>query len=153
MIGQYREMFVTATSFLECADYCFNAENSFVKGFHTPAIVNYAFACEVYLKLLLLHQGIKIKRHELLELFKQLPEEKQKQIMTKIFNNGIWLTDAFGKNELYNISDVFVKWRYRYEFSTLSCNVGFLQELAKVLRDECCESIFGSTWNNLKGVI
>lgn len=40
MIGQYREMFVTATSFLECVDYCFKAENSFVKVFHTPAIVN-----------------------------------------------------------------------------------------------------------------
>ena len=43
------QMFVTGNNFFESADYCMNAKDSFLKGFNTPAIVNYAFACEVYL--------------------------------------------------------------------------------------------------------
>lgn len=154
MLGKYREMFCTATSFLESGEFCFNSKDGFVRGFDTVVIVNYAFACEVYLKLLLLHQGLTdVKKHNLFELYQQLPEKRQRMIMVKIFNKGIWLTDAFGRSELENVSDCFVKWRYRYEFSTLSCNISFLNELARTLRDECCETVFNSTWDNLKGII
>ncbi len=59
MEKQEKEMFLTATNFLESANYCFNAKDSFFRGFHGPAIVNYSFACEIYLKLLLLNQELK----------------------------------------------------------------------------------------------
>lgn len=153
-IGKYRNMFNTATSFLEAAESLFNKENSFVDGLHTPAIVNYAFASEVYLKLLLLKEKSNNKKtHKLFDLYKQLSEGLQKEIAFRIFNSGIWIGDCWGRNELENISNTFVKWRYCYEESTLHINTGYLQTLCIVLREMCCEKIFNSEWECLKGVI
>ena len=58
-----------------------NAKDSFLKGLNTPAIVNYAFVCEVYLKALLcfLQTSQKLNTHKLFDLYNNLPEAQQKK--------------------------------------------------------------------------
>lgn len=108
-------MFTTANSFLESVIYCSKAENSFYKGFDTPVIVNLVFACEIYIKLLLISKNyINVKSHNLFELFQKLPEDKQKIINYKMFLLGYKQNNSMGLKELFYLSKSFEQWRYRY---------------------------------------
>ena len=87
-----------------------------------PFIVNKAFACEVYLKLVLIVDDfdfMKIKRSELHELLKlyENTTEKFKEDFFRFFliNYGKKANKEFLENEIKNISNVFKKWRYIYE--------------------------------------
>ena len=143
-------MFYTATDFYNCAEFVFNLEDSFMKGYHTPAVVNLAFACEVYLKTLLENQGIEIKTHDLSKLFQKLPEECQQDILKDVSEDGFSLVDVFGISEIDRISRVFEDWRYNYEHSVLNVDLGFLESFCKALRECCCKVVFNSTWGNVK---
>ncbi len=148
-------MFITGNNFFESADYCMNAKDSFLKGFDTPVIVNYAFACEVYLKALLffLQTSKKLNTHKLFDLYKNLPEAQQKNIAIQMYNQNVLLKDGLGRSQLENISEAFVKWRYSYEYSTLHIDTSYLQAFCKVLREECSKTFFNSTWDDVKGKI
>lgn len=87
-----------------------------------PFIVNKAFACEVYLKLVLIVDDfdfMKIKRselHELLKLYENITEKfKEDFFRFFLINYGEKANKEFLENEIKNISNVFKKWRYIYE--------------------------------------
>ena len=101
----------------------------------TPMIVNLSFACEVYIKTLLdyLENGSK-KSHKLNELLEALPDEKKSRILKEVEEKHGALADAFAK------------WRYSYEVSRVSCDIGYLFALTEAVRNMCCETIYGLSW-------
>lgn len=141
-------MYRTGCEFSDCADFAMKAQDTEL--FHglfysVPAIVNSAFACEVFLKLLLEVEQIDIKKeHQLEKLFNQLPEQVKTAIQqSTIQNYGTW-TDVFGLNLLHQISDAFVQWRYHYEHDfgkagTMKIEIGFLVAFRNALREKCSD--------------
>ena len=146
----FQIMFDQANSFYLCAHLC-EKELDRQPGRHdlysTPMIVNSAFACEVYIKTLLDFYNIPAgKKHNLDDLFQLLPDEVKDSITKNDCSLSGRMTDAFGLSLLKAVSDAFVTWRYSYEKSTLSCDVGFLKTLTKVLQAECASRLYGLTW-------
>lgn len=115
----------------------------------TPAIVNLAFALELYIKDI--YYALKMEDefprgrygHNILELFRKLPEKKQQEIRSypaiqkitahysaELFplyipedKDGQPITDVLDQ-QIYKISDAFQKWRYSYENGCLSFEEG-----------------------------
>ncbi len=77
-----------------------------------PAIVNGAFACELYIKSLLPTQE---KEHNLKILFEMLLPDLQEKICNEINNkfksHGVYTFDMC----LNDSADAFINWRYIYE--------------------------------------
>ena len=156
-----RQMFRHACTFAECADMAeekFCHETADIEWYTTPATVNSAFACEVYLKAILLFYNIPIeKKHKIKELYEMLPERIQewtKNEVTKGYER-MWY-DSFGRELLENISDAFVEWRYIYEHdwsksSVIHMETGFLTAFRNALREACCQLFFQMTWEEYKG--
>lgn len=108
-----------ADDFAEAYYRCIKGENpKKVQGgvcYHVvniPAIVNAAFACELYLKSMIFEQ---IQDHDLQKLFSKLDVEAQ----TKIKNS---INAELIGNPIYNFemclekaANVFVEWRYIFE--------------------------------------
>lgn len=105
-----------------------------------PVVVNLAFATELYIKdLHFVLTGKTLRGHNILELFRRLPEEAQQEIRShssiqkiiafhsmEIFplyipqdKNRQPITDIL-EQKIYKISDAFQKWRYSYEYGTLN---------------------------------
>lgn len=118
---------------------------------HFPFLVNKAFACEVYLKFLLIEYNINIsdlkgkEGHNLLKLYKKLPRELQENFLNSMYNKGILSEDQLVK-ELQNISQTFVEWRYIYEKNEHSTNYGFLNYFCNFL-DGLCDNILLERYN------
>ena len=82
----------------------------------TPAMVNIAFACEVFLKAILLFHDIEYmrclkhnERHKLKPLFDLLPKEEYKEYLRLGMDNETF------KTKLEEHSADFEKWRYFME--------------------------------------
>lgn len=122
-----------ADSFCLTAERCNEQEyigNHFI-WLPVPAIVNYAFACEVYMKALLMKTGTKeIKGHNLLDLFDMLPNNIQMNIQQTID-----CSKSPFREMLKNTSDLFEECRYIYEYKSLHINLKFLQELSVSLKN------------------
>lgn len=139
-------MYRTGCEFSDCADFAMKAQN--IVPFHglfysVPAVVNSAFACEVFLKLLLEMEQIAIKKtHQLEDLFDQLPDQVKADIQQNTMQKyGTW-TDVFGLSLLHQVSDAFVTWRYNYEHDfgkdgTMKIEIGFLVAFRNALREKC----------------
>ncbi len=151
-----KQMFRHACAFSECADIAmerFKHETADIEWYTTPATVNSAFACEVYLKALLKYYGVNVaKKHELKELYEALPEKAKAWIKPTVINNygGRW-KNSFGFEYLDNISNAFEKWRYSYEHDwnkscTMSIDLGFLTVFRNTLRETCSQLFFDKTW-------
>ena len=114
------EMFRTGCNFSNCADLCLKEQacvpESNNLSYIIPAIVNAAFSCEIFLKLLLQHEGEDIHRiHKLNDLYAKLSQDTQVELKKKtIFRYGKW-SDIWGRPYLEQISNAFVEWRYSYE--------------------------------------
>lgn len=142
-------MFDQANSFYICAELC-EKELEKHPGRHdlysTPQIVNLAFACEVYFKTLLdFHKIAFKKKHKLSDLFDLLPSSDKEYIDRELsvkypFNN------PFGRRKIDVEADAFVEWRYSYEKHTLSCDIGYLKALAKVLQELCSKELYDCSW-------
>ena len=109
-----------------------------------PFVVNKAFACEVYLKLILIENNFdlkKMKNHELHNLFKlyQNTDNKFKSDLINFFKNkyGNKIDELRFEEEIKKISKVFIKWRYIYEQAGKNpiVNYGFLNSFCDVLDD------------------
>lgn len=89
------------------------------------SVVNEVFACELFLKsMIMIKTGEKsIKKHKLLELYDLLNIETIEKSLLKKYDF---------KEELQKISDSFVTWRYCYEYDTIVINRGFVFELCNV---------------------
>ena len=109
-----QQMFRHACAFSDIADIAerrFSHESADIEWYITPAIVNSAFACEVFLKALLYHNNdLEIRKHEISELFDLLPEQTKEQIKRDVMTQygGIW-SDPFGRRIVDDISNVFVE--------------------------------------------
>lgn len=140
-----REMFLQAQGFSKCAELVRN------EGIEcsTSVIVNYAFACEVYLKSLLCFYDIPFKKkHKLRDMYDLLSKKAKEYIKLYAFDEyGSWDTCY-----LENISNAFVDWRYSYETvgikrASMQIKTGFLVALNNALRELCTNEFFGITYN------
>lgn len=108
-----------------------------------PFIVNKAFACEVYLKLILIEEGLDInkslkrtEKHNLYKLYSNTSEkfrEMYKNVCLTIYGKNS--NDEFLNNEIIKISNVFMEYRYIYErFGEENIvNSGFLEHFCNYL--------------------
>lgn len=115
-----------------------------------PFIVNKAFACEVFLKLLLSQRGFDLQtlkrqeRHNLFVLYKNTDAVFKQDFYCYFASKfGKSATVDFLENEIEHISNVFVKWRYIYEHieETNSVNYGFLNAFCDYLNELCQKMI------------
>ena len=92
---------------------------------------NVAFSCELFFKyyLFCIHADSKsfIKKHDLFELFKLLPEDLQQDIVKWHPEKGI-TREAFELN-LKELGKAFTEFRYSYEKDFMAFNAQFLAEL------------------------
>ena len=140
-----QQMFRHACAFSDCADFAkkeFDPGITNVEWYTTPAIVNSAFACEVFLKALLLYYNIPVKNeHKLKDLYELLPQNDKEQIKQEtLIKYPVGWKDGFGLERLEHISDAFVKWRYNYEHvpgkkGSMHIDIGFLNAFRNTLRD------------------
>ncbi|MDR1549508.1 MAG: hypothetical protein LBT06_13100 [Hungatella sp.] len=156
-----RRMFEHACAFCDCAKYCEVEPNNIeyrMRSHTVSGIVNSAFACEVFIKSLLVFHGRrveKIKSHELRLLWKKFKEEDYKtallveERMQEWFNSG---NENMFDELLSNASDAFEYWRYIYEKQDGSININFLRGFRNLLREVCCNQLFEKTWNEYKNM-
>lgn len=104
-----------------------------------PFIVNKAFSCEVYLKLLLTAQGCDIKTmktHNLSQLYAHTDNNiKEKIFQAFVLRFGHKVNKDFFEDEIKKISSVFEEWRYLYEKANVEhlVNYGFLNAFCDYL--------------------
>ena len=155
-----RQMFRHACAFAECADMAeekFCHETAGIGWYTTPATVNSAFACEVFLKAILRFYDIPVgKKHKIKKLYDLLPERIQEWMKNEVTKGyeRMWY-DSFGRELLENISDAFVEWRYIYEHdwsksSVIHMETAFLTTFRNALREACCQLFFRMTWEEYK---
>ncbi|MDF0541078.1 hypothetical protein PX699_01885 [Sphingobium sp. H39-3-25] len=97
-----------------------------------PMIVNFAFACEIYIKLLLMTNETPTRGHHLGRLFEQLPMETSESI-ERLYEEGGAANDLPLRATLDEIGDAFVDWRYQYEKSIPKFRFGALHRLSQIL--------------------
>ena len=79
-----------------------------------PAVMNLAFACELYLKAICIKNGVSFdKSHALDRLFSDLPDAIRKQLSDN-FEAKVKYKVSF-KETIENHSNAFIRWRYAYE--------------------------------------
>ena len=154
-----QEMFRHACAFAETADLAtgkFEHDTADISWYTTPAAVNSAFACEVYLKALLNFYDIEQpKKHKLRDLYDLLPEKEREFVKGSTINQtGRW-TNLWGCELLDNISEAFVKWRYIFERDwnkegSVIMETSFLTAFRNSFREACCQLFFGMTWEKYK---
>ena len=136
-------MYLQAITFLDCACLC-NETAGLEKGsarsiyLGTPVIVNCAFACEIFLKLLLALQNTEYKKcHGLKELFDRLSKGTKEKINNYLLQNYGTLKDVNGFELLQMYSNAFTEWRYSYEYYNLQIDQTFLFVFCEILKKEC----------------
>lgn len=140
------EMYYTACKFSDCADFCMREQEereTFQYFYDDPAIVNAAFSCEVFLKLLLHLEQIDCqKSHRLKQLFEMLPPEIMETVKYQTIQKyGFW-KDPWGQDILSQVSDAFEKCRYFYEIDrtksgSIHFDIGFLLAFRDALKVVC----------------
>jgi len=154
-----KKMFKHACAFAECAYFC-ETEPAPIKirtQWHTiPNIVNSVFACEVYIKSILVYCGmthaeIKHLSHGLVGLWDKL-KELDAGFATMIENaiKECFRTsnESLFDEKLEEISNAFKEWRYIYEGFDVKINRNFLIILRNYLRDGCCLKYYDKNWQS-----
>jgi hypothetical protein len=108
-----------------------------------PYIVNVAFACEVYLKLIIREQGVDISKwkakdkHDIYKLYKctNLGDECVKYLIK--YKHDISM--SYIEEEVEKISNAFIDWRYIYEHFEESMTIftGFINVYCEFLDNYC----------------
>lgn len=109
-----------------------NNLNDIISGGMYPFVVNMAFACELYIKAILIYNSNndKIeKSHDLKKLFETLPADAQSKIKT-IFSEK---SDGDLETILPEINTAFVDWRYAYE-KNVDIDLTSIQAFAESLK-------------------
>ena len=79
-----QKMFRHACAFSECADIArekIQHDTADIDWYITPSVVNSAFACEVFLKALLLFYSVPPKKdHKIKDLYGLLPDDLREQV-------------------------------------------------------------------------
>jgi hypothetical protein len=115
------------------ADFCLspNITNSLV----APAVVCFSFAVELYLKTLLKISTVEAGRtHALSELFLLLPEETRKAAALTYQHGQPQPADQL-QNDLLQVSNAFIEWRYLHERPTAQISITVVREIGKALHN------------------
>lgn len=100
------DFYKQGVSFLEAACRCFGGENRLITDepilMHSPIAVNAAFACEMFLKALMHHEGKKLKTHSLLALYNTLSDATKKKLFALAYTQE-QLTDEEYKNRVEQV--------------------------------------------------
>ena len=94
------------------------------------AIVCAAFSVELSLKAILTVQGKTTKGHKLDELFDQVSNPIQSEIIV-----ATKLDEVTFRKQLSDVAGAFIEWRYVYEKDYAHVDMGFLFALAASVRD------------------
>lgn len=147
-------MFEHACAFSDCAELC-EKETSFIKHrlkSHTVSgIVNSAFACEIYIKMLLVYYGTPIrsvKEHDLSKLWEMLKRKKPNitQRIEKKMSEWYNFRESNFDVILSRVADSFEKWRYVYELQKAAIDINFLKGFRILLREACCRKLHKQSW-------
>lgn len=129
----YNRMFRQACAFADCAQYCEREPSTIEYRFHShtaSGIVNSAFACEVFLKALLVYYGeTQFRNHKLKDLWLDLEEKDEETTLSIKRSIKDWFAsddDNLFDRLLDDASEAFVYWRYIYEKQDGSININFL---------------------------
>lgn len=101
-----------------------------------PALVNYAFAGELYLKAVYIFENNKESRniHSYHDLLAQLSEQTQEQVEHTYSCND--RKDCFS-DAIKHYGDAFTKWRYRHEIVNADSNVYDFVALIDAIKTTC----------------
>lgn len=153
IVLDYNRMFRHACAFADCAQYCEREPNTIECRFqsHTVSgIVNSAFACEVFLKALLVFYGeTQLRNHKLKDLWLDLEEKDEETTLSIKRSIKDWFAsddDNLFDRLLDDASEAFVYWRYIYEKQDGSININFLRGFRILLRDICCKRFYNKSW-------
>ena len=152
-----RRIFRHACAFADCALFCEKAPKSIVvrtQWYTVPEIVNSAFACEVFMKSILIFRDLTIDEvhkmnHGLKGLWWAL-EASDKAMADRVrerIKNELDLDDNLFDELLSNISNAFKKWRYIYEDHGGKIHLGFLSTFRDELREEGCQIFYKQSWS------
>lgn len=115
-----KTIFNVANGFYEAALRCLQSEPNSEGGERSlmiPSIVNFAFACELYMKSRLMHITGKNGReygHRLEELFKALDDDFKTYIFLE-YQKELGTDQASVESDINAFSNAFESWRYVYE--------------------------------------
>lgn len=151
-------MFEHACAFVDCAKCCEIEPNNIeyrTQSHMVSGIVNSAFACEIFIKSLLVShdmtaEELKSKGHKLKDLWNEFKKRDGKtaclveETMRECFQSE---NENMFDELLDNVSNAFEYWRYIYEKQDGSINPNFLRVFRNLLREECCEQLFEKSWN------
>jgi len=121
-------------------------EENFVESF-IPFIVNMSFACELYLKMILINNGktideVKKESHNLYNLYRLLTDEQRNDIYNSFKRPMIYSIEK----ELKEINSAFADWRYLVldkangRQKKMQYKPYFVKEFTQIL-DEFCANI------------
>ena len=148
------EMFLHACAFLDCVEHYDRAPQDAMHRAtwcSTPKIVNTAFACEIFLKALLVFNNISYRHaHNLEELHNLLPLEYQQYIEQGFVAKRGKATDVFGFPYVRMVSKAFNDWRYSFEHTRLSIDISILRTFCETLRELCCQKMYGESWETIQ---
>lgn len=112
--------------------------------------MNSAFACEVFLKALLVFYGeTQLRNHKLKDLWLDLEEKDEETTLSIKRSIKDWFAsddDNLFDRLLDDASEAFVYWRYIYEKQDGSININFLRGFRFLLRDICCKRFYNKSW-------
>lgn len=149
-------MFEHACAFVDCAKYCEIEPNNIeyrMRSHTVSGIVNSAFACEVFIKSLLVFRDMSIeqlKGHELKKLWYMLKKRDGETAqlvehrMLEIFKSE---KENMFDELLGNVSNAFEYWRYIYEKDAGNINLNFLRCFRNLLREVCCNQLYEKSWD------
>ena len=119
--------------------------------YSTPKIVNIAFACEIFLKALLVFNNVSYERaHNLEQLCSLLPVECREIIERETVDRFGSTKDAIGIAYISRISEVFTDWRYSFEKARLSIDLSVLWFFCALFRELCCQKMYGESWETIQ---
>lgn len=134
--GDYQICVSEATEFYEIAKHLEEGGtvDSLLSGQMYPIVVNGAFACELYLKALMIKNSSDDsfkEGHKLTELFRQLPSDIQNKVKIAFENRGFMKLEAL----LTEMDEAFIKWRYAFE-GPVEGHISELLAFAGILKEQ-----------------
>lgn len=145
-------MFEHGCAFVDCAKSCEIEPNNIEYRMYShtvSGIVNSAFACEIFLKTLLVLHETSAKGHDLNKLWRKYKQADIKtalsieQGMKEWFNSQ---NENMFAEMIEDAHNAFEHWRYIYEKDSAKINPHFLRGFRNILRDVCCRKIHGKSW-------
>lgn len=147
-----RRMFEHGCAFADCAKACETEPNHIEYRTHShtvSGIVNSAFACEIFLKTLLVLHEVPAKGHNLKVLWKKYRKADEETALSIEQGMKAWFNSQNEKmfdEMLADAYNAFEHWRYIYEKNSAKINPHFLRGLRIILRDTCCKRMHGKSW-------